>query len=736
MKRVIAALCLLSGWTALEGQVLIRVRQGGLINQVANGGTVVVNGTGVGQAKTLDVIITYLGSTSLTLQGSPVMLGSQDFTVTAAPATGTTLTANQSALVQVTYTPGSGLQSMALLDYAFQQASVQTVPTTSNPNPTFIPPVPGLVEVGFSGTTPDYLLNYVLALDNNVMNLPRGGVLPFTDTPVNSATTATMVLVNLGSGSGQVNSVSVTGEAFSLASLPFLPGTLAAGGNLQFLVRFIPRQAGPSSGSLTVQFENGATYTVQLRGAGISSYLSYELVPTSGAVQSIVPGQVVAMPATAVGEKSKMWIRVSNHSGLDLTVSRIAVSGDAYALSEMPFLALKLSPGQMTTFALTFAPLVAGRQAGRLQVGDDLFDLQGDAAGPILSYSYKNPAGTNTVQALGTVLFPEVMVGQSAPVEFTIRNTGTAPAPLVSISVVSAGKAVFTLVNPPTLPAALAPDTALTFRISFAPLTTGQSTASLRVNTDAFVLSGNATVAQPVPDYSIGGPVSVNAFEQPAVSLTLASPYALDLTGSLTLSSESDSFVADPSVLFATGGKTANFTIAAGSTKAVFSNGATELKFQTGSVAGTLLVTPAFATKGGFDLTPESPKRLKAVLAGSAPKLLQAAVSSLASNGFTLQVAGYSTTRTLAKATVSFKLKAGYSANLTEFTQDISTSGFLWFASTSSAAYGGQFLATIPITLGAASAGSTISPVQGIESVTVTISNEKGVSSAITAPVQ
>jgi hypothetical protein len=209
------------------------------------------------------------------------------------------------------------------------------------------------------------------------------------------------------------------------------------------------------------------------------------------------------------------------------------------------------------------------------------------------------------------------------------------------------------------------------------------------------------------------------------------------LVGTLTLSAESDSFVADPSVLFSTGSRTATFRIPAGTTRAVFSNGATEIRYQTGSVAGTITLTPSFASEGGMDLTPGNPKTLRATLAASAPKLVNLSVDSRTANGFTLQATGYTTTRSLTKATVSFKGKTGYNFSGTTFSFDLTSSSFLWFTSQASAAFGGQFNVQLPFALSTSDrATDALPPIQAIESVTVTLSNEKGASSSVTVLVQ
>lgn len=734
--RTAFALPLLLASLAPAQSVLIRVQQDSAIGQVPNGGTVSVNATGVNQPRLLTITVTYIGTTSLRLSQEPQILGSPAFSVTSPPSA-VALAPNQSLNLQVRFLPVTTQSSQAQLDLPFQEAAPPAPPAADNATPVANPPKPGLIVLGFNGTVPEYALNYGLAVDGNIVNLPAGGVLPFFDTVVNSSGAATMVLVNRGSGPGQILSVSITGEAFSLAGLPLIPATLPPGGTLPFQVRYRPRQPGNDSGSLTLNFEGGSAYTVSLRGSGIGSFLFYELLPPDGAVQPMVPSQAVVLPATPVGDKTTSFVRIRNTTSLDISVNAIAIAGAGFQLANLPFLPLTMPPGDVQLFSIIFTPAQAGRQSGRLRVGGDSFDVVADGLGPLLTYSYRSPAGVVAVAPLGTVLVPGTQVGKSEVIEFTLRNTGTTPAPVMSVAIVADGRSAFDLVGLPVLPIAIAPGASATFGIRFSPLTSGLSTASLRIGSEAFPLSGLGSQPEPLPDYTIQGPSAVQAFEQLPVSLSLVSPYSVAVTGTLTISTESDSFSGDPSVLFVSGGKVAAFTIPAGATRAVFANGSNEIRFQTGTVAGSILFTPAFASTGGQTLTPDNPKQHRAVLAPAAPRLAGLSIDARTTTGFTIQAIGHATTRTITKITVSVKGKPGFNFPATEFTQDLTANSFLWFNSPAAAGFGGQFVIQFPVSLRSSDTSSAaVPPIQAIESVTVTLTNERGTSNALTAPVQ
>ena len=733
MKTRLSTLFLLAAaFTVAQGQVLIRVQQGNNISQVANGGTVTVNSTGVSQPKTLVVTVTYTGTTSISFPQAPQILGSPDFTVTSAPA-GAGLGPNQSLTMELRYLPTSSQQALSELDYPFLVAGAAstdpTQPTTSTP---------GLLVLGLNGLTPEYSLNYSLSLDSNIVSLPAGGVLPFTDTTVNTSTLASMALVNRGSGTGQVLSVTTTGDAFSLVSLPLLPSQLTSSGNLQFQVRYRPRQAGTDTGTLSITFEGGTTYTVTLRGRGIASYLTYSLVPASGTPQPLTPNQTIQMPVAAVNGKSSVFIKIQNNSGLDISLSSIAATGTAFQVSGLPFLPLTMPPGDTQLFTLTFAPTEVGAQTGRLRIGNDTFDLVGNELSSRLTYSYNGPSGVTPLASLGSLIFPNLQVGRTSTVQFTVRNEGLSAAVLSSVAILppGTGKPVFTLVGLPAMPATIQPNETLSFTIQFAPLTTSLATATLRIDSDTFTLSGVGTTPDPLPSFTFQGPTSAQPFQQPTIGLTLASAYSVALTGTLTLSTASDIATDDPSVQFVSGGRVATFTIPAGSTTAVFAGGSTQIRFQTGSVAGTIFVTPAFATEGGLNLTPENPTQFQVSLAAAAPQVLDLSIGSRTGTSFTVLLTGNTTTRSLSKVTVSFKGKSGYNFPQTEFSQDLTTKSYTWFSSDTAQAFGGQFQIQIPFTLSNSdSSSSATQPVDAIESVTVTVTNSVGASASVTAPI-
>jgi hypothetical protein len=176
-----------------------------------------------------------------------------------------------------------------------------------------------------------------------------------------------------------------------------------------------------------------------------------------------------------------------------------------------------------------------------------------------------------------------------------------------------------------------------------------------------------------------------------------------------------------------------NFTIPANTTQALFNGNATTVALQTGTTAGNIIITPSFAMQGGFSLTPSSPDLLTLTIQPSAPQLLNAKVSSETTTGFTLTLSGYTTSRNIRQFDVQITPKQGQSFSTAHLTIDVSAASTSWFQSTVSQNFGGTFLVAIPFTL---SNGSTTDDlVHMLQSLSITATNDVGVSSALSVPI-
>jgi hypothetical protein len=372
-----------------------------------------------------------------------------------------------------------------------------------------------------------------------------------------------------------------------------------------------------------------------------------------------------------------------------------------------------------------------------LQIGNAYFTLSGQGLGANLTYAYTSSAGTTTVTPPnGAVLFSSIQVGQSEKVTFTVTNSGSLPA-TISLIGINPSNGPFTV--PAVSAQTLAASKSLSFPITFTPTVTGISNASLVVNLTSITLQGNATVPTALPSYTISGPSGIT---QPAtqsnISLTLSKGYSLDLTGTLTITTEG-TLGSDPAVQFETGStagnRTVDFTIAAGATSADFAGQGSQILVQTGTVAETVTLAPTFETTGGVSVTPSSLTTLQFTIPSDAPVLVSASISNQSTNGFDLVLTGYTTTRSLSSLSVTITPATGFNIQTSIPAISLSQASTTWFASSASEAFGGQFSVTETFTLqGTAKTGQTL--LQSIASVTATVGNNVGTSSSLSASVE
>jgi hypothetical protein len=386
--------------------------------------------------------------------------------------------------------------------------------------------------------------------------------------------------------------------------------------------------------------------------------------------------------------------------------------------------------GASALLSVNFVPAATGLATGRLRIGDDSFNLAGTGLGVTLTYSYRVAGASTTVSSGGSVNFTPVAVGGRSEAEFLVANTGTAATSVTSISLSTTGT-IFTISGVPALPARLEPGSTLAFSVSFSPAALGPQTSTLRVDNATFTLSGNGTQPPALPGYRIeGAGPNIDPLQQPAVRLTLGQQYPLPLTGTLTMAFNSAVFSADPSVQFATGGRTVNFTIPANATSAVFPDGSNQIRLQSGTVAGSITLTPSFATEGGINLTPTNPPGLTLTIPESAPRLLNVVLQAKTANTITLAITGYATGRSITQMTFDFTPATGENVQTTRLSLNVESNFLAWYQSMPSQQFGSMFTATVPFTL-AGDIEDATTVADTIQSVNVTLVNRQGNSNAM-----
>jgi hypothetical protein len=228
------------------------------------------------------------------------------------------------------------------------------------------------------------------------------------------------------------------------------------------------------------------------------------------------------------------------------------------------------------------------------------------------------------------------------------------------------------------------------------------------------------TVLPVTPTVTVTGlPATAAPATQSTVTVGLGTTYPVPVTVNLVLTFAADSGPDDPTVQFATGARTASLTIPAGSTSA-----STGVGVQTGTVAGTATITVQLLA-GTQNITP-SPAPTRTVRINPVPPVVSSVTATASGTGFTVTVVGYATSRSMTQAVFTFTPAAGVNLQTTSVTVPVSTLFAAWYASTAATPFGGQFTFTQPFTLSSAAQ---------ISSVTVTMVNGDGSSTAVTATV-
>ena len=702
---------------ALPGQtnpLSFRTTVSGTVQTLTDNGTVTFAAEAIGRQLEGTIQVTNRGTLPVSVTRIE-LTGSTDFTMIGVPESTSVFAVNEGFALTVRFKPTSGVRALGAVRFFYAE------------NPA-VRPVNGNSGLNLTGVAPDFTLSYLPPPSANATPIVSGGTIAFPATAVNETASAAVVITNRGSGPGTVGEISSTGAAFTLTSLPNPPTTVESTREVRFAVRYAPATIETSTGAVKIEFVD-RTVSFNLTGSSTGSVFSYELLQgTSAAV--LARGTTVAVPDVDVGDKSTVTVRVRNTGNADGRITLIGVQGAGFAITDAPFLPVLLTPGSPATVTLTFTPTAPGKFSGRLRIGDDSFDVVSNGLGPNLTYAYVAGPVTTTVANAGNIIFPPAAVGQTATVRFVVTNTGTSPSAVNSVGIVATGT-TFGTATLPALPATLAPGATLAFALTFVPTATGSVTGTLRVDSLSFTLTGVATQPPAIPAYSFSGATGTQQpGQQLAVGLTLAQTYPLTLRGALTLAFNSDVFANDPAVQFAVGGRTINFSIPAGQREAVFSTNQNVVRLQTGTVAGSILLTPSFQSDGGIALTPTDPPSLTLAVAAAAPRLLTLQVASRTAAGFQLLVTGYATSRQITQIDLTITPASGENVTTSKITIPADASFNAWYQSAASVPFGSQFTATIPITISGDLVNVT-SLAETVKSVSAILTNRLGTSTAL-----
>jgi hypothetical protein len=324
-----------------------------------------------------------------------------------------------------------------------------------------------------------------------------------------SSATQAVSVQNQGQSSVTISGVVVTGAFAKVTNT--CGSSLAAQTSCAVTVSFAPLGAGPATGSLTVTDSSG-TQSAALSGTGVTG-------PTD-----TLSTLALAFPGTVIGQNSILAVTITNSGGLPLTGIGTSVSGTNGA----DFVAVSgcggtLAGGANCNITVTFVPSVAGTETAALTISDALKSQKVTLTGvgkkpPLIEVS-------PSAMAFGNEQINMTSVAKT----LTLTNGGGSPLANPSFSIGGPGATNFA-VGATTCTASLLPQTNCTVLVTFTPLTTGATTATVALTatgTPLFVL-------QAVPA-QLNFPATADGVLSAGLTVTLSNLGKLGVNG-LTLS--------------------------------------------------------------------------------------------------------------------------------------------------------------------------------------------------------
>ncbi len=386
--------------------------------------------------------------TSQTQSGTLTNTGASNVNVTQAAVTGDGFTTS-GLTAPLTLTPG------------------QTVTFNVIFNPQAVGSATGTLAVTNDGTVSplNIALSATAVAAGSLVTSPTS--FTWTNVQVGTSQTQTETLKNSGGENLTITQATTNAAAFTYTGLS-LPLTLAPNQSTTFGVVFSPANATPTNGLLSLTASGSATTVdIALSGTGV--------VPVPPATLVATPG-TVNFTGAQVGKASTQTETLQNTGGLSVTISQASVTGAGFAISGLST-PLTLTPGQTTSFSVTFTPQSSGNFGGSLAVSSNASDpnlsvaLVGSTAGAAQGQLSVTPS---------TINVGSVTVGTSG----TQTGTLSAAGATVVVSSDTVGSSEFSITGltfPVTIPAGQTAN----FTVTFTPQTSGVASVGVSFASDA-----------------------------------------------------------------------------------------------------------------------------------------------------------------------------------------------------------------------------------------------------------
>ncbi len=288
--------------------------------------------------------------------------------------------------------------------------------------------------------------------------------LNFGSVPTGNSKTLTLTASNAGNTSITISSAAISTRYFSLVG-PALPATIAAGQSATVTIKFAPNAAGSFDATLSFTSNaSNALTNISLSGTGTAaSGGQLALNPTNESFGNVTVGATQPQPVT-----------LTNVGTANVYVSNASVVGGGFVLTGIA--PLTLGPNQSTSFTITFAPQSTGNAAGTLTITSD-------GSNPTLNMALSG-SGVSAGELetnLSSLSFGSVQIGKSQSLSETVTNTGGTSVTISQVGISGSG---FSL-NGVTAPMSLTAGQSATFNVAFTPKTTGNTTGTVTITSNA-----------------------------------------------------------------------------------------------------------------------------------------------------------------------------------------------------------------------------------------------------------
>jgi hypothetical protein len=288
----------------------------------------------------------------------------------------------------------------------------------------------------------------------------------FGSVQVGTNQTQTETLKNTGTTNLTVSQATVSAAGFSVTGLS-LPLTLTPNQSTTFGVRFAPTSAGASNGNMSLTISgSSSSMDIAVSGTGVPP-ATLAATPTS---------QTFSVQA---GKNQVLSETIQNTGGVNATITQATASGTGFSTSGITT-PVTLTPGQSTSFSITFAPQASGNYSGNVAIASN-------ASNPSLTVSLTGTATAGSGGQLSvsptSIGVGSVIVGLSGTETGTLTATG-ANVVVSSVSLVGTNPSEFSI-SGLTFPVTVTTSQSVSFTVKFTPGATGAASATASFASDA-----------------------------------------------------------------------------------------------------------------------------------------------------------------------------------------------------------------------------------------------------------